>query len=156
MYIYQTPDFRADEKGITLLRNKYAYKTIAYHDLLEASVQTGPVLKNPVAAFLMGVLLLGAGLCTWFTYNPFNAYPGDLLTYRGGKALAYVVMFTLGFIFFGAYIVYQSQKKDFLLFIRAKGVKESLPLTAIREVGYLQEFITDLQTRTGQKLEVPA
>ncbi|ARS36838.1 hypothetical protein [Pontibacter actiniarum] len=125
---YETAELRADDSDLALLRSRYAYKTLSYHEIAELRIRRGSVVNNPVAVFIVGVALIAAGIYIGNMFSPLNV-TGARLGLKGGKALGYLIFLVFGLLCFGGILVYKSMKKDFVLEIRAEAFKKSYPLT---------------------------
>lgn len=128
---YETSEFRIDETGIALLRSKFPYRRLSFHEIEELQIRKSNVVNNHIAVLIMGVAFVAAGLYIGDIIGPVNI-ASPKLGYKGGKALGYFIFMIVGFFCFGGILIYNSLKKDFVLVISADMFKKSFPLTDLR------------------------
>ena len=145
-YYFKTSEFGVSDNGLHLLRSGFNYKTISYLDIKRAGIVKGKELNNWLIIFLIGLVILLAGL--FLTIRVIDLLMTDQVT-RGRWRLGYLCLMPIG----GGYFIYQSFQTGLLLKLELTDNKTiKFPLKDIVKDGRLGEFEKLFKEKLQSKL----
>jgi hypothetical protein len=132
-YHFQTTEFAVSDTGIHLLRSGFNYNTILFSDIKSIRIERGKELRNWLVIFLLGAILLMAGL--YVSVYTLSAVISDGVSRRGWR-ICYLFFIPC----FGAYFVYKSLQTGTIVRINYGDNNEMFPLKEIKNAQRLNEF----------------
>ena len=147
-YAFELTDFALSDEGIHLLRSRYNYKTIAYHDVDKAFIKRGPEIKNPLLSLLLGIALLSFSIVKSISlYQDFND-PTIRIIYIES------ILLPLFPALIGFYFVYTCIRKGPLLQIEQGNRSYKLSLREVQMNGGSEELKRYLRQKLSIKLAI--
>jgi len=117
-YKFKTEQFGLTEKGVHFLRKGYNYQTVDYSQINYAEIRKGKELKNWFIIFLLGTLMVIAGV--FITIPIVEAFQkGDM----SGRQVRIVLLLFIPVV--GGYFVYSSLQTGTILKINYGSDKKS-------------------------------
>ena len=147
-YKFKTEEFGLTDYGVHFLRKGYNYQTVDYSQINFAEIRKGKELKNWFIIFLIGALILVAGV--------FIAIPIIEAFQRGDISTRQVRIVLLLFIpFVGGYFVYSSLQTGTILNINYGADKKSrFSLNRFLKNNEMTDFKLLLADKLKSKLKV--
>ena len=145
-YLFQSTEFAVSDNGIHLLRSGFNYKTIRWSEVDSIKIKKGKELNNSWIIFLLGLILLTAGV--YLTIRTV-----DILVHKE-HAERYIKMLLFLLIpVIGVYFVYNSMKTGIIMSVNyAADKKEMFPLNEIIRQNRLNEFKSLMTVKLGTRV----
>ena len=147
-YLFETKDFGLSAEGIHFLRSRFNYKTIAYNEVRQISIEKGKEINNWLV-----VLIIGIGLIVFSVFYSVNLYfnfidPNVHVIYIE-QIVTPVLPIILGF-----YCIFSSLKQGIILIISiSENKKVRFPLKDIIKGNRKAELIKFLAERLNIKFK---
>jgi hypothetical protein len=145
-YLFQSTEFAVSDNGIHLLRSGFNYKTIRWSEVDSIKIRKGKELNNSWVIFLLGLILLTAGV--YLTIRTV-----DILVHKE-HAERYIKMLLFLLIpVIGVYFVYNSMRTGIIMSVNyAADKKEMFPLNEIIRQNRLNEFKSLMTVKLGTRV----
>jgi len=145
-YLFQSSEFAVSDNGIHLLRSGFNYKTIRWSEVDSIKIRKGKELNNSWIIFLLGLILLTAGV--YLTIRTV-----DILVHKE-HAERYVKMLLFLLIpVVGVYFVYNSMRTGIIMSVNYSADKsEMFPLNEIIRQNRLNEFKSLMTVKLGTRV----
>lgn len=147
-YQFQSEDFALSPTGVHLLRNGFNFKTIAYEDIRQASIQRSAEIRNAPVVLIIGILLVTFAFyqCRWVIelFEDPHTYQIDIET------------ILLPFIpaALGIYCIYAALRRSPVLIVKEAGRTYRLRLRATVKESQTAEMERLLKTYLVSTLEI--
>jgi hypothetical protein len=146
-----------DEKGIDLLRSRFAYKHLDYSEIRSLKIRKGYLLKNRIVPLIVGLIFLSISIQLLIQVFPtYKNYPfgENLYSYQHIKGLVWV--FVLPFILaaVGIYFIIQSFRVSKILMIETFTDKYNIRLKEFEKDGTIQEITDFLKIVKPDRLNI--
>ena len=147
-YDLEATDFSLSAEGIHLLRSRYNYKTIKYHEIDKATVKRASEYKNTVLCLVLGIILAAFAIFQII-------YVFQLLTNPHVRVI-YVELILLPILpgFFGIYFIYIATRKGPVMIIEAGNKKYKLRLKDLMRDNKINYIVNYLSEKLSYKLSV--
>jgi hypothetical protein len=133
-YDFELTDFALSNKGIHLLKNRYNFKTIGFHDVDSIILKKGAETKNIVLCLVIGIsLLVFAFFQAIGIYESIND-PTVNRIYIEGIILPFLPAMI------GGYCIYISLKKAPILYVKSGKEKHRLRLKEVIKNNKIEEL----------------
>ena len=144
-YDFESKDFALSPQGVHLMRNRFNYKTINFHDVYQATFTRGVETKKPVFTLIAGVLLIA--FAVYQSISVYEDFHDPNVSQIYIESIAATVLPTL----VGFYCIYIAIKKVPLLIIELNDEKHKLSLQDIINSGRLHVLETYLKEKLRDK-----
>jgi hypothetical protein len=145
-YDFELTDFALSDIGIHLLRNRYNYKTVAYHDLDKVQIKRGTESKNSLLSLFIGIALLSISVFKCISlYQDFNN-PTVYTIYIES------ILLPLFPALVGFYLVYVCIKRGLILQVEQGSIRYKLRLKEIEKAGQTENLKLYLSKKLCSKL----
>ena len=145
-YEYELTDFALSDTGIHLLRNRFNYKTITFHDLERATIKRGSEIKNSVLSLIIGVAFLSFSILKGVSiYQDFN----DPTVHR-----IYIesILLPLFPALIGLYLIYACIRRGPILQVEQGSARYKLRLREIQKSNQAESIKLFLSEKLSSKL----
>lgn len=144
-YAFETPEFGLNEHGLSRLRSRFVFETIAYPEIAEAKVTRGKSVHNWILLLVVGMLCLVFSAFTG--YNLFQF----LTSGKGGHI--YVEEIATPFLpaCIGVAAIWQALKVMDILVVRVGRRRLVFPLDKLKANKSLMELESFLSKQVGRR-----
>jgi hypothetical protein len=136
-----------DENGIDLLRNRFAYRHLNFHEIEQFRIEDGHLLKNWWIIFAAGfIMLLFAFKLMVPVLGIYSELPQSS-AHPSAKGIAYLMLIPFSLIGIGGYFVVQSLRRSKILVFKTGSKLIHVRIREIDEAGYLRDLTVFLEEK---------
>lgn len=144
-YKFQDDFLGVSDEKIHLLRNRFEYDSIPFHEIKEIRLINDRVIKNWIIILIIGVaLLLGGGYGLKSIYDFFNSL-------EGGRIYLENVFIVIVMNLAGLFCIYTALKKEKVIQIKTLTKKENFSISKFEKEGTLDALIDHLSKKMNLK-----
>jgi hypothetical protein len=147
-YDIETTDFALSPDGVHLLRNRFNFKTLPYHELDRIILKRGVEIKNATVTLILGVMLtlFAVYQCKW-VIDIFN----NSRIHRISIESIVVIIFPM---LLGVYCIFVALKKAPILQVKGKSTVYKLRLKEVVKRNETLQLIQYLQSKLKHRLVI--